>query len=104
MPIAKEISTNISNVLSLLATCGNTRLKYSKISETLIYLRVWCRKEGIDCEEVDEDEPSLDASLISPHDIPAILRLLSGLCIVHVVKFVEVHPFKEGLVSAHTAH
>ena len=73
MSTAKEISTNISNVLSLSATCGNTRLKFSKISEAMLYLRVWSGKEGVDCEKVDQQAPSLDASLVSSHDVPAIL-------------------------------
>ena len=70
----------------------------------MIYLRVWSGKEGIDCEEVNVEAPSLDASLVSPHDVPAILRSRSGLGVLHIIELVEVNTFKEGLVFADTTH
>ena len=59
----------------------------------MFYLRVWCRKECIDCEKVDEKAPGLYAQLIGSHDVPAILGLYSGVSVIHVVELVEVDAF-----------
>ena len=105
MSIANEISINISSVLNLLAMCGNTSLhKYSKISGNSGYLRERGRKESVDCEEIDEEAPSLDHHLVSPHDVPAVLRHGLSLCSFRIVDLIKVDATEESLVSSYTAH
>ena len=47
-------------------------------------LRKWGCKQSIDCEEVDDEVPELDALVVGAHDVPPESWGAAHLCVVQI--------------------